>query len=87
VTNSRFHVVHVTKRILFKAINVGVKLGFALMDEHRFGVFENTVLKRIPVHKRDEETDYWRQLHNAHLQDLYSSPDIIAVLSIITRIS
>jgi hypothetical protein len=40
-------------------------------------VFENRVLRRIFVRKRDEVTGEWRKLHNKELHNLYSSPDII----------
>ncbi|KAJ4429180.1 hypothetical protein ANN_26183 [Periplaneta americana] len=40
-------------------------------------VFENKVLRKIFGAKRDEVTGEWRKLHNAELQALYSSPDII----------
>jgi hypothetical protein len=38
--------------------------------EHRLRVFENRVLRRIFVHKRDEVTGEWRKLHNEELHDL-----------------
>jgi hypothetical protein len=40
-------------------------------------VFENRVLRRIFVPKRDEVTGEWRKFHNEELHNLYSSPDII----------
>jgi hypothetical protein len=40
-------------------------------------VFENRVLRRIFVPKRDEVTGEWRKLNNEELYILYSSPDII----------
>jgi hypothetical protein len=40
-------------------------------------VFENRVLRRKFVPKRDEVTGEWRKLHNEELHNLYSSPDII----------
>jgi hypothetical protein len=46
-------------------------------EEHRLRVFENRVLRRIFVPKRDEVTGEWRKLHNVELHNLYSSPDII----------
>jgi hypothetical protein len=48
-----------------------------LREEHRLGVFENSVLRRIYGTKRDEVTGEWRKLHNEELHNLYSSPDII----------
>jgi hypothetical protein len=40
-------------------------------------VFENRVLRRIFVPKRDEATGEWRKLHNEELHNMYSSTDII----------
>jgi hypothetical protein len=40
-------------------------------------VFENAILRRIFVPKRDEVTGEWRKLHNEELHNLYSSPNII----------
>jgi hypothetical protein len=44
-----------------------------LREEHRLRVFENKVLRRIFVPKRDEVTGEWRKLHNEELHNLYSS--------------
>jgi len=43
-------------------------------------VFENIVLRRIFVPRRDEVTGEWRRLHNEELNDLYSSPSILRVI-------
>jgi hypothetical protein len=43
-------------------------------------IFENRVLRRIFVPKRDEVTGEWRRLHNEELYGLYSSPNIIRVI-------
>jgi hypothetical protein len=43
-------------------------------------VFENTVLRGIFGPKRDEATGEWRRLHNEELNDLYSPPNIIAII-------
>jgi hypothetical protein len=51
-----------------------------LKEEHRLGVFENRVLRRIFGPKRDEVTGEWRKLHNEEFQNLYSSPSIIRVI-------
>ncbi|KAJ4430807.1 hypothetical protein ANN_19398 [Periplaneta americana] len=48
-----------------------------LREEQKLRVFENKVLRKIFGAKRDEVTREWRKLHNAELQALYSSPDII----------
>jgi len=50
-----------------------------LREEHRLRVFENRVLRRKFVPKRDEVMEDWRKLHNEELNDLYS-PNIIHVI-------
>jgi hypothetical protein len=51
-----------------------------LRDEHRLGVFENRVMRRIFGPKRDEATGEWRKLNNEELRDLYSSRSIIRII-------
>ncbi|KAJ4434696.1 hypothetical protein ANN_23264 [Periplaneta americana] len=46
-------------------------------EGRKLRVFENKVLSKIFDAKRDEVTGEWRKLHNAELQALYSSLDII----------
>jgi hypothetical protein len=46
----------------------------------RLRVFENTVLRRIFVSKRDEVTGGWRKLHNKELHDLYCLSNNIRVI-------
>jgi hypothetical protein len=55
-------------------------LSFTLREEHRLRVFENRVLRRIFVPKRDEVTGGCRKLHNEELHGLYSSPSIVRVI-------
>ena len=43
-------------------------------------VFENMVLRRIFVPRREDVTREWRRLHNEELNDLYSSPNIVRVI-------
>jgi hypothetical protein len=43
-------------------------------------VFENKVPRRIFGPKREEGVGDWRKLHNEELHNLYTSPDIIAVI-------
>jgi hypothetical protein len=51
-----------------------------LREEHRLGVFENRVLRRIFGPKRDEVTGEWRKMHNEELRDLYSSQSIVRMI-------
>jgi hypothetical protein len=51
-----------------------------LREEHRLGMFENRVLRRIFGPKRDEVTGEGRKLHNKELHDLYSSPNSIRMV-------
>jgi hypothetical protein len=52
-----------------------------LREEHRLGVFQNRVLRKIFEPKRDEVTGEWRKLHNKELHELYSSPSIIRIIN------
>jgi hypothetical protein len=44
-------------------------------------VFENGVLRRMYGPKRDEVTGGWRKLHNVENHNLYSSQNVIRVIS------
>jgi hypothetical protein len=50
------------------------------MEEHKLGVFENRVLRRILGPKRDGVTGGWRKVYNVELHNLYSSPSIIRII-------
>ena len=52
-----------------------------ISEECRLRVFNNTVLRIIFGPKRDEVTGQWRKLRNEELNDLYSSPNIIRVIT------
>jgi hypothetical protein len=52
----------------------------AISEEHRRGVFENRVLRRIFGPKRDDVTGELRKLQNKELHDLCSSPSIIRIM-------
>ena len=43
-------------------------------------MFENRVLRREFVPKRDEVIRQWRKLHNEELNDLFSSPNVVRVM-------
>jgi hypothetical protein len=51
------------------------------MKECRLRVFENRVLRRIFLPKRDEVTREWRKLHNEELNDLYSPSTVWVIKS------
>ena len=51
-----------------------------LREERRLRVFENRVLWKILMPKRDEVTGEWRILHSGELNDPYCSPNNIAVI-------
>jgi hypothetical protein len=44
-------------------------------------MFENKVLRRIYIYKREEMAREWRKLHNEELHNLYASPDIMVIKS------
>jgi hypothetical protein len=52
-------------------------LSLTLREEHRLGVFENRVLRRIFGPMGDEVKEEWRKLNNGELHNLYSLPDIV----------
>lgn len=41
-----------------------MKTGLLILREHKLGVFENRMLRRLPGPKRDEVTRDWIKLHN-----------------------
>jgi hypothetical protein len=51
-----------------------------LKEERRLRLFENKVLRRIFVPKREEVTGDWTKLHNEELNGLYSVPNILRVI-------
>ena len=51
-----------------------------LREERKLRVFENRMLMRIFVHKRDEVRGEWRKLHNEAFNNMYSSPNIVWVI-------
>jgi hypothetical protein len=51
-----------------------------LREERSLRVFENRLLMRIFIPKRDEVTGCWTKLHNEELHNLYFSPNIITMM-------
>jgi hypothetical protein len=56
------------KTIILPVVLCGCET-WTLREEHRLGVFENRVLRRIYGLKRDEVTGEWRKLHNEVEED------------------
>jgi hypothetical protein len=77
---------HQPKIRIYKTIILPVVLylcetwSLTLREDHRLGVFENRVLRRIFGPKRDEMAGEWRKLHNEELRDLHSSQSIIRII-------
>ncbi|KAJ4435334.1 hypothetical protein ANN_17945 [Periplaneta americana] len=70
--------VRIYKTVILPVVLYGCETWtLTLREEQRLRVFENKVLRKIFGAKRDEVTGEWRKLHNAELQALYTSPDII----------
>ncbi|KAJ4433926.1 hypothetical protein ANN_16241 [Periplaneta americana] len=70
--------VRIYKTVILPVVQYGCETWtLTLKEEHRLRMFENKVLRKIFVAKRNEVTGEWRKLHNTELHALYSSPDII----------
>jgi hypothetical protein len=73
--------IRINKTIIVPVVLCGCETwSLTLKQEHRLGVFENRVLRRIFGPKRDEMTGEWRKLHNEELHDLYSVSNIIRIM-------
>jgi hypothetical protein len=73
--------IKIYRTIILPVVLYGCEIwSLTLREECRLRVFENRVLRRIFVPKRDEVTGEWRRLHNKELYALYSSPNTIRVI-------
>jgi hypothetical protein len=75
--------IRIYKTIILPVVLYGCETwSLTLREEHRLGVFENRVLRRIFGPKRDEVTGSWRKLHNEDIHNFYSSPSIIGIIKL-----
>jgi hypothetical protein len=72
--------IKIYKTVIMPVILYGCETwSLTLREEHRLTVFENRLLRKIFVLKREEKGS-WRKLHNDELHSLYSSPNIVRVI-------
>jgi hypothetical protein len=73
--------VRIHKTIILPVVLYGCETwSLTVREEHKLRAFENRVLRRIFVNKRDGVTGGWRKLHNEKLHNLYSWPSIIRII-------
>jgi hypothetical protein len=72
--------IRIYKTVILPMVLYGCGTWSLTLRKERLRVFENRVLRRTFVPKRDEVTGGWRKLHNEELHNLYSSPDIIRMI-------
>jgi hypothetical protein len=74
--------INIYRTIILPVVLYGCETwSLTLKEEHRLRVFENTMLSGIFGPKRDEVTGECRKLHNVELNVLYSSPNIVRVIT------
>jgi hypothetical protein len=70
--------VKIYKTIILPVVLYGCETwSLTLREEHRLGVSENRMLRRIFGPKRDEVMGEWRKMQDVELHNLYSSPDTV----------
>jgi hypothetical protein len=62
---------------LFRNTFIGIFL--PLQKYYTLSTFQNSVLRKVFGHKREEVIGHRRRLHNEELHSLYSSPNIVQV--------
>jgi len=68
--------------MVFPVVLYGCETWSLIMREDlRLMMFDNSVLRRLFVLKRDEVTEEWRKLHNVKLNDLYTSSNIFRMIN------
>jgi len=72
--------IKIYRTIILPIVLYGCETWSLTWEERKLGEFENMVLRRIFVPRRDEITGKWRRLHNEEINDLYSSPNIVRVV-------
>jgi hypothetical protein len=71
--------IKIYRTIILSVVYVCETWSLTLREEHRLGVFENRVLRRLFGLKRDEVTGEWRKLHSEEFSDLTTSHNIFWV--------
>jgi len=80
---SKYLKIKIYKTIILPVVFYGCETwSLTLREERKLRVFENMLLRRIFGPRKDEVTGEWRRLHNAELNDLYSSSIIFRVIKV-----
>jgi hypothetical protein len=73
--------IKIYKTVILPVVLYGCETwSLTLGEEHRLRVFGNRMLRKIFGPKREEDGS-WRKLHNDELHSLYSSPNIVRVIT------
>ena len=72
--------IYIYKTIIFPVLYWCEIWSLALREEQRLRMFENRMLRRIFVLKRDEVKREWRKLRNEELNDLYFWPNVVRLI-------
>ena len=79
---SKYLKIKIYRNIILSLVLYGCETwSLTLREERKPRVFENMVLRRIFGPRRNEVTGEWRRLHKEELNDLYSSPNIVRVIT------